>query len=71
MQWIRIGSVYIFEKALVPTCVSSGVDSGEQHVREKGVDVFSAEVAASVRQPGNGFAVAQQPICDLLDALLC
>ena len=70
MLWIRIESVYIFEKALVPTCVSSGVDSGEQHVREERVDVISAEVAASVRQPGNRVAVAQQLGCDLLDALL-
>ena len=70
MSWIRIGSVYVFIKALVRTCVSSGVDSGEQHVGKERVDVISAEVAASVRQPGNRVAVAQQPGCDLLDALL-
>lgn len=53
-----------------PPCISSGVDPGEHHVREEGVDVISAEVAASVRQPRDCVAVGQQLGRYLLDALL-
>ena len=61
---------YVFVDLCKQTCISSGVYPGEHHVRKEGVNVIPAEVAASVRQPGDCVAIGQQLGRNLLDALL-